>query len=265
MTTKCSEHLQKRTCDEAAARQGRSKRQKVTNNSTKRQSNAFTKNTIKDAGEIMGDEEFSSSRLGYFNAKALCHSEEADKDFKKLFSKLWKRVGPEEWDEATASIFAMELLMHAGDTLDKEYGLSLTIKREYPVKGRKNNGRPDMVVKAGNAIVLVVEVKASKLELGMAQNLLQIRAAYQQNKRRRFNVGTTMYGLATTVSEWVLTRVVFKSSNEYTVSRTRPMALPIKEENISDIPNKTFELILGCVMWSMYEPAKNVLNIPKYK
>jgi hypothetical protein len=119
------------------------------------------------------------------------------------------------------------------------------------------------VVKAGKAIVLIVEVKADNLELGMAQNLLQIRVAYQQNKRKKLDMGTTMYGLATTVSEWVLTRVVFKSSNEYTVSQTKPMALPIREKKpISEIPNKIFGLILGRVMWSMYEPAKKLGKMP---
>jgi hypothetical protein len=260
MTTKCSERSQKRTCDEASTRQGRNKRQKVSNNSAKRQSNAFTKNTIKDAGEMTGDGEFSSSKIKQFNAKTLCHPDQADVDLKEIFIKLWNRTGAEEWDEATASMFVERLLMHAVTILEEEYNCNLIVRREYPVKGRKNNGKPDLVARVDDAIVLVVEVKADNLELGIAQNLLQIRAAYQQNKRKRLNIGTTMYGLATTVSEWVLTKVVFKSNNEYTVSQTKPMALPIREKNISDIPIKDFKLIFGRVMWSMLETANKLKN-----
>jgi hypothetical protein len=115
-----------------------------------------------------------------------------------------------------------------------------------------------LVIKAGKAIVLVVEVKANNLELGMAQNLLQIRAAYQQNRSKKIDMGITMYGLATTVSEWVLTKVVFRSKNEYTVSQTRPIALPIREGNISRISTKDFKPLLGKVMWPIHNIAKKL-------
>jgi hypothetical protein len=127
-------------------------------------------------------------------------------------------------------MFAERLLMRATTILKNEHNCSLIVRREYMVKGSEHKGKPDLVVKAGKAIVFVVEIKADNLELGMAQNLLQIRAAYQQNKRRKIDMGVTMYGLATTISQWVLTKVVFKSKDEYVVSQTKPMALPIRKK-----------------------------------
>jgi hypothetical protein len=71
-----------------------------------------------------------------------------------------------------------------------------------------------------------------------------------------------MYGLTTTASEWVLTKVVFKSKNEYTVSQTKPMALPIREKPISEIPNKNCKTLFGQVMWTIHEMAKKLWGMP---
>jgi hypothetical protein len=265
MATKSSRRLQKHECNEAAASQGHSKKRKISAGTLDHKPAAFTKNTIADANEMLGGRKSSSPQIGQFNATTFRHPDQADIDLKQMFIDVWNRTGAEKWDEATASMFVERVLMHAGNILENEYNCRLTIRREHSIRGCEHKGKTDLVVRAGDAIVLVVEVKADNLELGIAQNLLQIRAAYQQNKRKRLNIGATMYGLATTVSKWMLTKVVFKSKDEYTVSQTKPMALPIRKKSISDIPVSNFKIIFGRVMWSMYEPAKKVLNLPQHE
>jgi hypothetical protein len=262
MATKNTKNIQKRSCNETTTSQGRSKRQKTAADTPSNKPSAFTKNTVEDAGKMLGGGKFSSTQLKQFSDKTLSHSEKADDELKEMFIELWNRTGAEEWDEATASMFVERALTHAGNVLEKEYGCSLIVRREYPVKGRKNKGKPDLVVKAGKAIVLAVEVKADNLELGMAQNLLQIRAAYQQNKCKKIDMGTTMYGLTTTVSKWVLNKVVFKSNDKYIISQSKTIELPIGRTPISEIPNKSFGLILGCLMWPMLETANKLKKQP---
>jgi hypothetical protein len=67
-----------------------------------------------------------------------------------------------------------------------------------------------------------------------------------------------MYGPTTTTSEWVLIEVVFKARGACTVTRSRPIALPVKEGNMSEMPIEHFKLFLGQLMWPMHEMAKKL-------
>jgi hypothetical protein len=90
MATRSSKRLQKRECNEAATSQGRNKRQKISAGTLDHKPAAFTKNTIADANEMLGDGK-PSPKIKYFNVKVLCHPEQADDDLKKKFIELWDR------------------------------------------------------------------------------------------------------------------------------------------------------------------------------
>jgi hypothetical protein len=129
---------------------------------------------------------------------------------------------------------------------------------EYRLTDEKKEGKADYVISAGNAILLVIEAKATDLRPGIAQNLLQVRAAYRQNQKNGIDLGDTMYGLVTTASEWVLLKVAFAENDKCTVARCKDeLVLSVKEDGVSeDLLLKQVEPIVGYIAWVLDNKMK---------
>jgi hypothetical protein len=203
----------------------------------------------------------------YQDTGPLVHSifKERNQQFTTSLSSLanWiierKNGSIERWMENNVRLFSDEILYHARDILANEFGhKNLKIGREFTVKGETHNGQVDLAVLYDDTIVLVVEAKASNLELGKAQNLLQLRAAYEQNKRNQVKLGNTMYGLVTTGTEWVFTKLIVRSKNTFTAAQSKPFTLPLKKATNSEMLLDGLNLLLGKIMWPINEKAKRL-------
>jgi hypothetical protein len=149
------------------------------------------------------------------------------------------------------------------DEITIKYGHEIEVEPEYTIVGNTHKGKVDVAVTLDKAIVLVTEIKKEDLNLGMAQNFLQILAARQQNIRRKVNMGDTMYGLVSTGFESILVRVVFKMNGRFTLTRSRIIKLPTGKTSASEqVLSERVESLSGKTMWAVDNQANILRGMP---
>jgi hypothetical protein len=126
---------------------------------------------------------------------------------------------------------------------------------EVPVVGQENHGRVDMTIEFCDAILLIAEIKALCIDTAVAQCLLEMEAAREQNLEDEIDLGDTMFGIATTGDQWILVKAVF-GADRPTVSVTKIMELSIKNKSLDkEMVSKQLEQIHGQITQLVMEQA----------
>jgi hypothetical protein len=92
----------------------------------------------------------------------------------KRVKRLWEEGTPGEWNEASAREFVSPVIGSVAAELNPRF--KTTYSKETRAAGKKKRGKVDLTIVSGKAILLAVEVKALRLNQGIAQNLLQLEA-----------------------------------------------------------------------------------------
>jgi hypothetical protein len=225
--------------------------------SEKDESRRFSHRPAQTACGMLNLGRFKDSNFGRLNLEAV-QSMDTELDW------LWERLrevhltmGIEPWNEMIAREFVTPVLRSVVLELLPEF--ENLIYCEASVVGLDKEGRVDLIIKSGDAILLVIEVKATEINPGIAQNLAQIAAARDQNLRNGVELGDTMFGIATTGYDWVLMKVVFGADNKPAVSVSKGMTLSIRCKELSKtVLVKEFELLRGRIMRMMKIQAEKL-------
>jgi hypothetical protein len=169
-----------------------------------------------------------------------------------------------DWSEAKAREFVGSVLNSVATGLRP--GFDISVSNETVAAGQ-NRGKVDITLKLDDAVILAVEVKSDDLDMGIAQNVLQLEAVRAKNLANGIDLGDTMVGIATTGSEWVLVKMVFNANAKSTASATEIIPLSVKDKKQSKAAlSKELELLHGSITQITAEQAKKTVELlPRVK
>jgi hypothetical protein len=251
----------RRTAVASTVSQGRSSR-RVAAGGASNQLKWFTETTVNDATKILGrDFHYSKIKISEFGNLQLT-ADTLDQLANQLARSL-RVTDLTAWCEANSRKILDAVLETSVDEVNQRHGYDMKLVMEHFVAGDTHKGHVDMAVKLGEAIVLVVEAKKDDLNLGAAQNFLQILAARQQNIRRGVNMGDTMYGLVSTGFKSMLLRVVFKENGHFVLTRSRIIIFPTKKTSTSEqVLRERTDSLSGKTMWVIDNQANLLHSTP---
>jgi hypothetical protein len=155
-------------------------------------------------------------------------------------------------------MFVNEIFKHGLNELKHVYKMKAELSPEHSVIGKKKKGLVDWAITINEAILMVIEAKATDLDLCIAQNVLQIIAAHEQNLDKNIDLGDTMYGMATIASKSVLVKAVFGDA-KCTVTLSDIFPLPIRDNNVSEESLREHAAaLLGCFIAIAKEQANKI-------
>jgi hypothetical protein len=169
-----------------------------------------------------------------------------------------------DWNEAKAREFVGSVLNSVATGLRP--GFDIKVSNETTAAGQKR-GKVDITLKLEGVVILAVEVKSESLRMGIAQNVLQLEAVRAQNLANGIDLGDTMFGVATTGSQWVLVKMVFNANAKPTAFATEIMTLSVKDgKQPKAALSKELELLHGSITQITAEQAKKVAELlPRIK
>jgi hypothetical protein len=191
---------------------------------------AFSQSPVKTVCEKLGLEKFARETFDSLEIEVdPLRDDELDKLYDNI-RRVWLSKRTKNWREAKVRAFVDRVLESV--VLELLAKFKTEIDDEASVIGQENRGKVDMAIVFGDAILLAVEVKASCIDTAIAQCLLEMEAAHEQNMVNKIDLGDTMFGIATTGDQWVLVKAVF-GADKPTVSITKIIPLSIKGSLLS--------------------------------
>jgi hypothetical protein len=217
---------------------------------------SFSKKPVDVVGNLLNIKPFNYKELDVFEFKKYRIPAKDLDDLEENLRRSRRRFPDGVWDETNTRRIVDDIMYMAADVLSKKTGKKIVVQSERDIVGEECHGDADMAVMFGSAILLVMEAKATDLNEGVAQNILQIQAAHQHNVRNGINTRNTMFGLATIASKSILLRVVFDDEGGMEVTRSDPITLPIRYPEPHYTLRMQLGLLLGHITWSMDQTAK---------
>jgi hypothetical protein len=206
---------------------------------------SFTETTLDDVKDMFGGQ-VNQETIKVSRFESLQPSKKALNHIIKRLAVFRNITSRKTWNEAKSRKIVNAVVDPSMDDLKNKYGYEIEVEPEWDIVGNDNYGKADVAIRFDKAIVLVIEIKKDELDLGISQNLLQILAAHQQNRRRKVRMGNTMYGLASTGFESVLLRMVFDKKGDYKLTRSDAIEIPFGEP---DALREQVESLAGKINW----------------
>jgi hypothetical protein len=222
---------------------------------------AFSECPVETVRSKLEMNKFEHQTLIRFEVEAVpLSSDELEKLYDSI-ERAWSSRRKNTWNEAKARVFVDRVLESV--VLELLAKFKTEIDDEASVIGQENRGKVDMAIVFGDAILLAVEVKASCIDTAIAQCLLEMEAAREQNLENGIDLGDTMFGIATTGEQWVLVKAVF-GADKPTVTVTKIMHLSIKCKKLAKKTITTqLKRIHGQITWLVTEQAKKYKSVVK--
>jgi hypothetical protein len=190
---------------------------------------AFSRSPIKAVCDRLDLEKFDREDFDCLKIEAVPLRADELTNLYNEIHRAWATRRTKHWNEAKARVFVNCVLQSVVFELLPRFKIALD--DEANVDGEENHGKADVAIKFDNAILLAVEIKASCIDTAIAQCLLEMEAAREQNMTNRTDLGDTMFGIATTGHQWVLVKAVF-GADKPAVSMTEVMYLAVKRETL---------------------------------
>jgi hypothetical protein len=187
---------------------------------------AFSDSLVSIARDMLGLPKFNRKELPRFEVEAVQPSAKVLKKLRRAVRRAHRNNDTEHWNEATARVFVERVLEHVNNGFRRKYATK--VSNEATVTGQEGHGRVDMTIKTGKITLLAIEVKSKRLTLGLAQNLLQLKAAREQNLKNGIDLGNTMFGIVSTGDKWVLTKAVFNADDKPAFFVSEDISLSIR-------------------------------------
>jgi len=154
-------------------------------------------------------------------------------------------------NEATRSEYISVVLSGVASLFD-----DVTICPQYELAGSHGKGPVDWAIKSNDTIIAITEAKKEDLNQGVGQNVIQLQAAHQRNRKRTRDEADlekeVLYGIVTTAIDWVIIKVISDGDDQVDVflSSLTPFPLPLNKPKLTsnDIAGPLKELF-GQIKW----------------
>jgi hypothetical protein len=215
---------------------------------------AFSKCPVKTARDKLELNEFKHQVLPRFEIDTIpVNAVELGKLYDNV-RRAWQCRRKSNWNEAKARAFVDRVLESV--VLELLTKFKTEVDDEAPVIGQENRGKVDIAIVFDDAILLVVEIKAFCIDTAIAQCLLEMEAAHEQNIEGGIDLGDTMFGIATTGHQWVLVKAIF-GADKPVVTVTEIIDLSIKNKSLDkEMVSKQLERIHGQITPLLVEQAE---------
>jgi hypothetical protein len=155
-------------------------------------------------------------------------------------------------NEAGRSMYIAPVLCLGAISLKK----TATVAPQYKLyHSRVGSGAADYVIKSGNKIRLVIEAKTNDLTVGVAQNALQLFAAYHENVKNNClgaEESQEIYGLVTTGYKSVFTKLEFINGKPQLKRSDECLSLPLDRPEMSTKELRMdVQALTECLIWAM--------------
>jgi hypothetical protein len=222
---------------------------------------AFSQSPVKTVCEKLGLEKFTRET---FDSLEIEVDPLSDDELDKLYDNIrraWLSKRTKIWREAKVRAFVDRVLESV--VLELLPKFETAVDDEADIIGQENHGRADMAITSGDAILLIVEIKASDIDTAVAQCLLEMEAAHEQNMVNKIDLGDTMFGIATTGDQWALVKAIF-GADKPIVSMTDIMYLSVKRKKlVKSTMTKQLERLHGKITRVLVEQAEKYKSAVK--
>jgi hypothetical protein len=209
-----------------------------------------------DILNIGKSKKFTLNELATFESEYLPPSKERINETVSEMCKAYRAYGTGVSNESEARSVLNPVFINAVGELKEKSGIDVEWRSEFSITGESKQGAADMAIVSGEAILLAIEVKTTGLEKCVAQNVVQVQAAFQQNRQKGINLGNIMYGMAMTLTESILLEVVFNDDDKGTASKSDTFELLFGDDSASVEPlTKQVDRFLGHTMWCIKNQA----------